>query len=532
MLYIFAIGSIATYGAVIAGWASNNNWSLLGSLRASAQMISYEVTMGLSIVGLFMVFGTLRLTDMAAAQDTTFRVLGFLELFGFVDELPGWLAWIRLPTWGIFLQPLGFVLFLTCVMAENKRPPFDPPEGESEIIAGYHIEYSGMRFGLFYMSEFIEVLVIAALVATLFLGGWAIPWLSQETIIVRGVRGLRPGLRHRPLPDPPRGDVPREGRRADLAPDADPLDAAADALRPGHGPLLEGDPAALAREHLRDGRADPSRGAPAVTAGAVFFYLFAALAVAGALGMVLNLRNTVAGAMSLVLTMISLGGVYVLLEAHLVGALQIMVYAGAIVVLFLFVVMLLNLRGEEFGRERATFAKILGVAVVGVLLVEFLMAPAGELRPRRGAARGLRRLPRRRPRALHRLPPRLRGDLAPAARGDGGRGGPRQTEDRLMPVPLEHVIALSALLFAIGATGALTRRNLIVILMSIELMLNAVNLALVGFSRHSGDVSGHIFVLMVIVVAAAEVAVGLGIVIALFRNRESVNVEDVSLLRW
>jgi NADH-quinone oxidoreductase subunit K len=99
-------------------------------------------------------------------------------------------------------------------------------------------------------------------------------------------------------------------------------------------------------------------------------------------------------------------------------------------------------------------------------------------------------------------------------------------------IPLHHVIALSAALFAIGTVGALTRRNLIVILMSIELMLNAVNLAFVGFSRAWGDATGHVFVLMVIAVAAAEVAVGLGIVIALFRNRASVNVEDVSLLKW
>ncbi len=99
-------------------------------------------------------------------------------------------------------------------------------------------------------------------------------------------------------------------------------------------------------------------------------------------------------------------------------------------------------------------------------------------------------------------------------------------------VPLEHVIGLSAILFGIGTVGALTRRNLIVILMSIELMLNAVNLAFVGFSRAWGSLDGQIFVLMVITVAAAEVAVGLGIVIALFRNRESINVEDVSLLRW
>ena len=183
LLFIFAVGSIAVYGTVIAGWASNNNWSLLGSLRASAQMISYEVTMGLSVVGVFMVFQTLRLTDMGVAQDTTFRVLGFLEHFGWVESLSAPLSWITLPRWGIFVQPLAFVLFLTCVMAENKRPPFDLPEGESEIIAGYHIEYSGMRFGLFFMAEFIEVVVIAGLMTAIFLGGWSIPWLPQETLI-------------------------------------------------------------------------------------------------------------------------------------------------------------------------------------------------------------------------------------------------------------------------------------------------------------------------------------------------------------
>ena len=167
LLYIFAIGSIATYGTVMAGWSSNNNWSLLGGMRASAQMISYEVTMGLSVVGVFMVFQTLKLTDMALAQDRILWLLGFIPL----------------PAWGIFYQPLAFVMFLAAIMAENKRPPFDTPEGESEIIAGFHLEYSGMRFGLFYMSEFIEVVVIAGLVATIFLGGWAIPYLSTQTIV-------------------------------------------------------------------------------------------------------------------------------------------------------------------------------------------------------------------------------------------------------------------------------------------------------------------------------------------------------------
>jgi NADH-quinone oxidoreductase subunit H len=182
LLYIFAIGSIAAYGTIIAGWSSNNNWSLLGSLRASAQLVSYEVTLGLSVVGIFMVFGTLSLQQMAIAQDTTLR------LFGFVDWIPGlflpeFLDRVTIPAWGFVYQPLGFVMFLTAIMAENKRPPFDMPEGESEIVAGYHTEYSGMRFGLFFMSEFIGVVVIAGLMTTIFLGGWSIPWLSTQQII-------------------------------------------------------------------------------------------------------------------------------------------------------------------------------------------------------------------------------------------------------------------------------------------------------------------------------------------------------------
>jgi NADH-quinone oxidoreductase subunit H len=182
ILFVFAVGSLATYGAVMAGWASNSNWGLLGSMRASAQMISYEVTMGLSLVGLFMCLGTLKLTEMAALQDQSFRLFGFLEhVFGL--GVPGFLEWLRVPMWGVFLQPLGFILFLTCIMAENKRPPFDAPEGESEIIAGYHMEYSGMRFGLFYTAEFLEVPVIGTIVTTLFLGGWAIPWLSTGDIV-------------------------------------------------------------------------------------------------------------------------------------------------------------------------------------------------------------------------------------------------------------------------------------------------------------------------------------------------------------
>jgi len=158
LIFIFAISSLATYGTVIAGWSSNNNWSLLGSLRASAQMISYEVAMGFTLVGVFMVYGSLQLTQIGAAQESFFR-------------------------WGIFLQPLGFFMFLACAIAENKRAPFDVAEGESEIIAGYFLEYSGLKFGMFYMAEFLEIVTISALVTTLFFGAWHIPFISSAFIL-------------------------------------------------------------------------------------------------------------------------------------------------------------------------------------------------------------------------------------------------------------------------------------------------------------------------------------------------------------
>lgn len=165
LIFIFAISSLATYGTVIAGWSSNNNWSLLGALRASAQMISYEVAMGFTIIGVFMVYETLQLTEIGAAQENFLR-------------------------WGIFLQPLGFFMFLACAIAENKRTPFDVAEGEAEIIAGYFLEYSGMKFGMFYMAEFLEIVTISAIVTTLFFGAWHIPFISSATILSALTNGL------------------------------------------------------------------------------------------------------------------------------------------------------------------------------------------------------------------------------------------------------------------------------------------------------------------------------------------------------
>ena len=158
LLFVFAIASLATYGYVIAGWSSNNNWSLLGSMRTASQMISYEVTMGLTIVGVLMVYGSMKLTTIGAIQEDFFR-------------------------WGLFLQPLGFFMFLTASIAENKRIPFDNPEAESEIVAGYFTEYSGLKFGMFFMSEFIEMVTIGAIMTILFFGAWHIPFLTTATLL-------------------------------------------------------------------------------------------------------------------------------------------------------------------------------------------------------------------------------------------------------------------------------------------------------------------------------------------------------------
>ena len=152
LLYAFAIASVSVYGAAIAGWASNSNFSLLGGLRSSAQMISYEVSMGLSLAGVIMIYGTLDLNEMVRQQ-------GYL--------LGGWL-----PMYGIIVQPLAFFLFFLAGMAETKRAPFDVPEGESEIVAGYITEYSSMKFAIMQLGEYAATVFIAALISLLFLGGW------------------------------------------------------------------------------------------------------------------------------------------------------------------------------------------------------------------------------------------------------------------------------------------------------------------------------------------------------------------------
>jgi NADH-quinone oxidoreductase subunit H len=174
ILYIFAMASLGVYGIVIGAWASNNKFSLLGGVRGSAQMISYEVAMGLSVIGILMVYGTLDLQDIARGQGALMRDL-LPDSLGFLRAGIGWI-----PAWGIFLQPLAFLLFFVAAVAETKRIPFDLPEGESELVAGYHVEYSGGKFLMFFAGEFAEIVTAAGLTTTLFFGAWQVPYLMRD----------------------------------------------------------------------------------------------------------------------------------------------------------------------------------------------------------------------------------------------------------------------------------------------------------------------------------------------------------------
>ena len=159
LLYVFAMLSLGVYGVILAGVASRNNYALLGGLRATAQMISYEIALGIGIIGIVMIYGTLDLQEIVRGQGKT---------------VGGWI-----PLWGFVLQPVAFFVFVTAALAETKRIPFDIPEGESEVI-GYFVEYSGMKFGMFFLTDFLETIMVACLATTLFFGGWQVPYLMPD----------------------------------------------------------------------------------------------------------------------------------------------------------------------------------------------------------------------------------------------------------------------------------------------------------------------------------------------------------------
>lgn len=162
-LFIFSMSALAVYGIALAGWSSNNKYALLGGLRASAQMVSYEIAMTLSLLPPVIIFGTLDLQQIVAAQNQL--------LFGF------------LPGWGIFLAPVSFVIFVISMFAETNRLPFDLSEGEAELVAGFLVEYGSMRWSTFFLGEYAMMFALSALTSTLFLGGYEIPWLPHEKLL-------------------------------------------------------------------------------------------------------------------------------------------------------------------------------------------------------------------------------------------------------------------------------------------------------------------------------------------------------------
>jgi NADH-quinone oxidoreductase subunit H len=159
ILWILAMASLAVYGVVLAGWSSGSNYPLLGAIRSSAQMVSYEVGMSLGLVAVILYSGTLTMSGIVAVQARHFGVPGL-----------GWL-----PKWNLFLQFPAFLLYITAALAETNRPPFDLPEAESELVAGYHTEYSGIKFAMFYLAEYTHLVTVSAVAVTLFLGGWRGP---------------------------------------------------------------------------------------------------------------------------------------------------------------------------------------------------------------------------------------------------------------------------------------------------------------------------------------------------------------------
>ncbi|MCB0169121.1 MAG: NADH-quinone oxidoreductase subunit NuoH [Anaerolineae bacterium] len=161
VLYILAVGSLGTYGVILGGWSSNNKYSLLGGLRTSAQMLSYELPMGLALLSVLIIVGSMRLTDIVNFQGS---------------YLGGYL-------WLIFLQPIAFLIFYICGLAEAGRSPFDLPETENELIAGFATEYGGMKFGLFFAAEYIHMIVLSFITATIFLGGWLGPFSEQIPVL-------------------------------------------------------------------------------------------------------------------------------------------------------------------------------------------------------------------------------------------------------------------------------------------------------------------------------------------------------------
>lgn len=174
IVFILGVSSLAAYTILMAGWGSGSKFSLLGALRASAQVISYELALGLSIVGVILLYGTFNLTEMIQAQQ------GPLQFSAFGYTITSTLSWI--PNWGIFYQPVGFLLFFAAAFAESNRLPFDLAEGEAELVAGFHTEYGGFKMLMFFIGEYGHMMIASGLATTFFFGGYGIPGITPDEL--------------------------------------------------------------------------------------------------------------------------------------------------------------------------------------------------------------------------------------------------------------------------------------------------------------------------------------------------------------
>ncbi len=405
LLFLFAITSIGVYGIALAGWSSNSKYALLGGLRSSAQMISYEVSLTLSVVGVLLLAGTLNFNGIIAGQQ------GY------------W--WHAIPRWHIFPQILGFFCYLTSAIAETNRVPFDLPEAETELVAGFHTEYSSFKFAMFFMAEYANMITVSCLATILFFGGWLSPFPDRWTwqlflpgaaLLATGVytafdtvaqmRGFKrlqmtivtllalgigslcliPVVAH-VIQGP--FWFSRQGLPVHVLLRLDSRHVAALPLRPVDVVRLEAAAARFARQSGGDGRMvrvglDEAR----MSVPLIVFFVCALLAVAGAVTLILA-REPVHSALALIVVMLSLAILYLLLGSDFIAAVQILVYGGAIMVLFVYVIMLLNAGAEE----RTDFSKLAKFA--GVPLGFFLLlwtahwlahSPAGRAAGTGGAA--------------------------------------------------------------------------------------------------------------------------------------------------
>ena len=412
-------------------------------------MISYELSYATALAAVILLAGSLSLREVVDAQ------AGYW--FGFI------------PRWYVFLQPVGFIIYMIAGVAETNRAPFDFPEAEQELVAGYNTEYSSVRFALFPQAEYINMTTMSAVATDLYLGGWHGPFLPSSTgwiwflVKVGAILFLYIWVRW---------TVPRY--RYDQL------------MQFGWKWLF---PASVINL-IRDGGA-----------GAVFQCLRRWSSICSpawrscASALVIGQRNPMYSVLLLIASFGALAGLYIQLDAPFVAVAQIIIYAGAIMVLFLFVVMLLNAPQEDAAEwDRPHPLRQPGIARFGVAA-----GAAARRAARLGAADAaassdapVAAVPASRdgqlgagarPGALHRLRVRVRGDVDPDPRGDGRRRRAGAAGRRAVVIPLSHYLIVSAMLFAIGTAGVFLRRNLITILLSIEIMLNAVNLTFVAFGR-------------------------------------------------